>query len=81
MILKVNDFIDNSIFIIALWCNGNTADFGSVIIGSNPIKATTLHGVNSFGLIMELQVVVLMILSLVVFLKIKLLIRSLCITE
>ena len=26
---------------IALWCNGNTADFGSVIRGSSPCGATT----------------------------------------
>ena len=25
---------------IALWCNGNTADFGSVIRGSSPRGAT-----------------------------------------
>ena len=23
------------------WCNGNTADFGSVIRGSNPLASTT----------------------------------------
>lgn len=27
---------------IALWCNGNTADFGSVIRGSSPRGATKL---------------------------------------
>ena len=27
---------------IELWCNGNTADFGSVILGSNPGSSTTL---------------------------------------
>ena len=26
--------------IIELWCNGNTADFGSVILGSNPGSST-----------------------------------------
>lgn len=26
---------------IGLWCNGNTADFGSVIRGSNPCRPTT----------------------------------------
>ena len=27
---------------IELWCNGNTADFGSVILGSNPGSSTNL---------------------------------------
>jgi hypothetical protein len=26
--------------IIDLWCNGNTSDFGSVILGSNPGRST-----------------------------------------
>ena len=26
--------------VIELWCNGNTADFGSVILGSNPGSST-----------------------------------------
>ena len=25
---------------IGLWCNGNTADFGSVILGSSPSRPT-----------------------------------------
>ena len=26
-----------------LWCNGNTADFGSVILGSSPGSSTNLN--------------------------------------
>lgn len=26
--------------VIDLWCNGNTSDFGSEIIGSNPVRST-----------------------------------------
>ena len=26
--------------LIELWCNGNTADFGSVVQGSNPCSST-----------------------------------------
>lgn len=33
---------------IEAWCNGNTADFGSVILGSNPGAST------KFGLIAQL---------------------------
>lgn len=25
---------------IGLWCNGNTADFGSVVLGSSPSRPT-----------------------------------------
>lgn len=25
---------------VALWCNGSTTDFGSVRVGSNPIRVT-----------------------------------------
>ncbi len=27
--------------LIELWCNGNTADFGSVVQGSNPCSSTS----------------------------------------
>ncbi len=29
-----------------MWCNGNTADFGSVIMGSTPVTSTIIdnHG-------------------------------------
>ncbi len=27
-------------FFIDLWCNGNTSDFGSVVLGSNPGRST-----------------------------------------
>jgi hypothetical protein len=27
-----------------LWCNGNTADFGSVVLGSNPGSSTRKGG-------------------------------------
>uniref|UniRef100_A0AAU8MH09 Uncharacterized protein n=1 Tax=Geladintestivirus 3 TaxID=3233135 RepID=A0AAU8MH09_9CAUD len=27
----------------ALWCNGNTQDFGSWISGSNLLRATIIH--------------------------------------
>ena len=29
---------------IALWCNGNTAPFGGVILGSSPSGAATQNG-------------------------------------
>lgn len=32
----------NTFFEIALWCNGNTEDFGSFVPGSNPGGATNL---------------------------------------
>ena len=28
---------------IELWCNGNTADFGSVVLGSSPGSSTSLE--------------------------------------
>lgn len=28
---------------IVLWCNGSTADFGSVSLGSNPSRTTNLN--------------------------------------
>lgn len=34
--------IKNTFFEIALWCNGNTEDFGSFVPGSNPGGATNL---------------------------------------
>ena len=34
------------LFYIGVWCNGNTADFGSVIMGSTPVTSTIIdnHG-------------------------------------
>ena len=36
--------------IIELWCNGNTADFGSVILGSNPGSSTQKTPSSRLGL-------------------------------
>lgn len=34
---------------IGLWCNGNTTDFGSVILGSSPSRPTkNLSGMRGF---------------------------------
>ena len=30
-----------------LWCNGNTADFGSVVLGSNPGSSTTAAAIDA----------------------------------
>ena len=39
MLYRVPKFFNvNYIFIIGLWCNGSTIDFGSICLGSNPNK-------------------------------------------
>ena len=30
-------------YFIELWCNGNTADFGSVVSGSSPDSSTNIN--------------------------------------
>ena len=41
------DYRDPKFF--ELWCNGNTSDFGSEIIGSNPVSPTK----KVFGLLIQ----------------------------
>lgn len=46
----VLDYVFDYTFIIVLWCNGSTTDFGSVCLGSNPDRTT-----NSLELVMDVM--------------------------
>lgn len=38
---------ENSSIYLVLWCNGSTRDFGSLSIGSSPIKTTNLSNIHA----------------------------------
>lgn len=38
---------ENSSIYPVLWCNGSTRDFGSLSIGSSPIKTTNLSNIHA----------------------------------
>ena len=42
----VKSAVSESPVFIELWCNGNTSDFGSEILGSSPVTSTIIdnHG-------------------------------------
>lgn len=40
----VKSAVSESPVFIELWCNGNTSDFGSEILGSNPDSLTIFKG-------------------------------------
>lgn len=47
------------------WCNGNTTEFGSVILGSSPSSTTALMIINVF--LKNLVMVILLVVKLGVF--------------
>lgn len=46
LIDRVHGVVINTEILIILWCNGSTADFGSVSLGSSPDRITNKSNIN-----------------------------------